>query len=295
MTALNTNRDEQGQSARTLNPFFTLIHDIDVDGAAGAGEVGAGGTTIHPRNVHYIFSDDDGNEILNATLLRLSQAEDGAQRQENMALNTEQTAAGDRLQRSHTSTSSSDATFRKPKHGEKELEERVVMLDIDADLTKVNKASSLSPNWQILSATLENAPSFNTQIPSSSSTHQQSKSNVNEEEERGIMLKINGISLSNVSTTAARKENMKGSGGVLGSSRGSGSEMRGSRRGMGEDEMNALMESFDRKMAVLRGIVGNSGGGGEQGVGEQEAESRRGLAGLGLGVGEGIEGEIGGG
>jgi hypothetical protein len=276
-TAIAADIGEQQQTSRKFNPFFTLIQDVDIETTSGEGSRGNDkGTTIHPRNVHYIFCDDDGNEVLESTLLRLSQARTTLELQRGHEEEEEEEST-------QRSSSDSSATFRKtpsskrqpPEEGDidagvkDEREERVIILDVNEDLSKVEKISSLSPNWQVLNASLEKAPSFDAEGTTPTSSNN---------EDRGIMLKISGVSISALqsqSESAQVEKMMQGSG----SGSGSGSRMRGSRKGigegngMGEEEMQALMEDFDRKMAVLRGIVGNGGGVAEErGGGEREEE-----------------------
>lgn len=271
--------------ARKFNPFFTLVHDLDIQDGTGKGEgvtgtttTGGGGnekgtTTIHPRNVHYIFSDDDGSEELNAALLRISQSTTRHARSPSNS-HTESSMQGSRTSSSNqpskstmSNSSSSSATFRKdhPSRSggnvqEKGEEERVIILDVNDSLTKVTRISSLTPDWQVLSASLENAPSFDPEG--------------NGDGERGVMLKIEGVGIRNLQgNQGVGKEKEKEKSDVKASTSGSGII-----KGMGDEEMNSLMEAFDRKMAVLRSVVGNSVAYADAhiGAGEQEGEADEG-------------------
>lgn len=96
----------------------------------------------HP-SVHYLFSDDDQDLLTDATLSAIDQA----------------TASGEQQQAA-------------------EVEERIVVLDMAGDGKSVTAATSLSPRWQALKATVVQAPSWGDNSASSA--------------ERGLMLKISG-------------------------------------------------------------------------------------------------------
>jgi hypothetical protein len=92
-----------------FNPFFTLIHDT------------ATSTTHHPRNVHYIFSDDDPSLLTTACLSALSPP-------------------------------SPTASYPDPS--------RILLLDLDDSGASVTQAHSLSSSWQIVSTSLTPAPTW---------------------------------------------------------------------------------------------------------------------------------------
>lgn len=121
-------------------------------------------------------------------------------------------------------------------------------MDVNSCLDKVEKITSLSKDWQVLSAHIERAPSFD---PSTGGDEGGG------EADRGLMLKIEGVGVKSLQVRDGEKEK---EGGLRGSASGSGSGLRGSGMvGMGEEEMHSLMEAFDRKMGVLRRVVAGSG------------------------------------
>lgn len=224
-------QQEQAQDSEPyrppFSPFFTLINDLG--GEEGKGE---GRETVHPRKIHYIFSDDDTSDLLTNSLIHSlnplppsSTSSPGASRE----LSSSQ----------KESSSSSSATFRNPLKGKekkektkterKEREERVIIVDINETGDGVKAVSSLSKDWQVLSASISSAPTFD-----SSSRSSQDPQNQNTQE-RGLMLRIEGVGVSALATEA---EEEKRDSAVL-----------------GEEEMSQLLEGFDRKMGVLRRIV----------------------------------------
>lgn len=97
------------------------------------------------------------------------------------------------------------------------------MVDVNEKGDGIVNAASLSSSWQILNAAVENAPTWGGAEQAS-------------EEERGLMLKIEGVS----------------SAGLF---EGEGLGIAGKSSLLGDEEMQVLMEGFDRKMTVLRKIV----------------------------------------
>lgn len=140
-----------------------------------------------------------------------------------------------------TTSSSSSATFRKEdrKKGreKKNREERVIIVDINLALDGVTRVSSLSKEWQVLNASIEHAPTFDPSGEEGAG-------------DKGLMLKIEGVGVESFKSDAEEGKGL----GIRGSGSGSG---------MGEEEMQALLEGFDRKMAVLRKVVGFGGVGKE--------------------------------
>jgi hypothetical protein len=203
-------------------------------GEEGKGE---GRETVHPRNIHYIFSDDDTSDLLTNSLIHSlhpvppsSPSSPGASRE----LSSSQ----------RESSSSSSATFRNPLKGKdkkektkterKEREERVIIVDINETGDGVKSVSSLSKDWQVLSASISSAPTFDFSPPPSSQDQDPQNQNV---QERGLMLRIEGVGVSALSTDLPQEEEKRDSA-VL-----------------GEEEMSLLLEGFDRKMGVLRRII----------------------------------------
>lgn len=99
----------------------------------------------------------------------------------------------------------------------------MIVVDVNASGDSIIRSSSLSSSWQVLNAAVSNAPTWDgaEQAP---------------EEERGLMLRIEGVG----SAGPPEEEGL----GIIGKS-----------ALLGEEEMQALMEGFDRKMAILRKVV----------------------------------------
>lgn len=148
--------------------------------------------------------------------------------------------------RESETSSSSSATFRKSGERRKEKagkgktpvkrEERAIIVDINETGDGIVSTSSLSSCWQVVNAEISNAPTFNNDNTGESGT---------EEGERGLMLKIEGVGISGSGLEGElgdSGEKRKGKGVVESSV-------------MGEEEMQALLEGFDRKMGLLRKIV----------------------------------------
>lgn len=147
--------------------------------------------------------------------------------------------------RESETSSSSSATFRKG--GERRIdkpakakapvkrEERAIIVDVNERGDGIISTSSLSSCWQVINADIMNAPTFNNANTGDSAT---------EEGERGLMLKIEGV-------------------GIAGSAEGELGDSGEKRKGKGvaessvmtDEEMQTLLEGFDRKMGLLRKIV----------------------------------------
>lgn len=138
-------------------------------------------------------------------------------------------------------SSSSSATFRKGDGRERlkdkgkvlaKREERVIIVDVNETGDGIVSTSSLSSSWQVINAEIANAPTLEHEATTAG------------EEGAGLMLRIEGIG-----TTGSGDGDM-GDSGEKRKGKGVGESTV-----MGEEEMQALMESFDRKMGVLRKIV----------------------------------------
>jgi hypothetical protein len=161
--------------------------------------------------------------------------------------------SGEEVRESGTSSSSS-ATFKKGSKRKDEVgkgkaavkrEERVIIVDINDTGDGIVSSSSLSSSWQVVNAEIANAPTLNNDSAAETGW---------EDGERGLMLRIEGVGI------GASGEEMSDSG-----TKGKGKGVWESGV-MGEEEMQALLEGFDRKMSVLRKIVA---------VGEGWDEARR--------------------
>ncbi|KAG0645437.1 hypothetical protein D0Z07_8700 [Hyphodiscus hymeniophilus] len=211
-----------------FTPFFTLIHDSTTQ------------STHHPSRIHYIFSDDDESEVLTAACIRSLQQEDD----DSPTASRELGNSEKNIRESETSSSSS-ATFKKSSEKKKDIsklespvkrEERAVIVDINETGDGIISTSSLSSCWQIVNAEIMNAPTFDND----------NTGNAGEgEEERGLMLKIEGVGIGGLGVEEELDD--------------SGEKRRG--KGIGEssliadEAMQALMEGFDRKMGLLRKIA----------------------------------------
>ncbi|KAF4633742.1 hypothetical protein G7Y89_g4366 [Cudoniella acicularis] len=212
-------------------PLFVLVDDKSAKGTS----------TSHPRRVHYLFSDDDASELLTASLLSSMASRPSHMNPDPKSGNSPSDSR--EMERSGTSrSSSSSATFklkekgrakgRKEKEKERQVErkERVIIVDVDKSGTEVTSVNSVSGRWQVVGAGIEKAPTF--------------EGGEGEGVEGGLMLRIEGLGVE----ALAEMDTSGGGGG--GSARESGTG------GIGEDEMRELLEGFDRKMGILRKIVG---------------------------------------
>lgn len=194
-----------------FQPFFTLISDSAIS------------TTHHPQQVHYIFDDDD-TELLTAACLEAVDAEDAYE-------------ASTRPPFEQTPTNNS------PPVGARVPENRILLLNVDASGTKVVKAHSLTPNWQILSTSLSPAPTWDTPAQEGGA------------EEHNMMLRIEGTQALEDAKIAGKVK---------------GSRVQDSGAAVSEEELLALMQEFDQRMKMLRVVVES----GEQGrtEGDEHAE-----------------------
>ena len=96
-----------------------------------------------------------------------------------------------------------------------------MILDLDASGTKITSSASLSPDWQILSAEIKGAPSW--------------EGGEGEGEGR-LMLEVKGVGLEGGGRVVKGKE-------------------RGGKEGEGDNVMG-LVEEFEKRMEGLRGVVG---------------------------------------
>jgi hypothetical protein len=240
-----------------FSPFFTLINDASKEGA---------GETIHPRKIHYIFSDDDTSELLTSSLIHSLHPTNSPSASQSQS---QSVSASRDLSSSKTSSSSSAGiknrrpTKEKAKAGMKEREERVVVVDINEDGTGVKSVSSLSSTWQVLNASISNAPTFD----STSSSDDPASQNM---QERGLMLRIQGVGVQSLVSGDVVEEGKKDGSAVL-----------------GEEEMSILLDGFDRKMGVLRKIIESRTSREELVGGGDGLEEREEIGGTGGDVAEG--------
>ncbi|OBT78273.1 hypothetical protein VF21_03060 [Pseudogymnoascus sp. 05NY08] len=221
-----------------FTPFFTLVDDA------------TSGSTHHPVNVRYIFSDDD-QDLTDEYLAAISSAP-SPHSSSHIAHSSESS--------SFTSSSRHQQQQRIPSGGEpRQPEHRTLLLDLDASGTAVSAFHSLSPSWQLLSASITKAP-----------TWESGPTVADDGEDEGaarFMLRLEG--------TKGRDEGMR-------------ERVRGVWRDPGEgvraEDFQVLVEEFERKMRVLKRVVetGRDGlgleedeledEGGDEQVGEQQHE-----------------------
>jgi hypothetical protein len=243
-----------------------LINDAKGNGVLAGGD-GGEGNIIHPAKIHYLFSDDDSSELLTSSLIHslhpLPPSLSASNNELGMGCSS----------RDLGMSSSSSVMGKKSRRegGRKEREERVIIVDINETGDGVLGVNSLSKDWQVLGASIDSAPTWEGGAETSAG---------DEEGGRGLMLRIEGVGVDVLDGDGA------GLGVGVGGKRKDGErEMGGSGvgSGIGEEEMHALLEGFDKKMSVLRRIVGSRESlRSVAGIGESEAQ------GQGQGQGEGV-------
>ncbi|POS82983.1 hypothetical protein EPUL_004182 [Erysiphe pulchra] len=233
--------EEQSLVERPLfAPFFTLIK--------------TGETTAHPRQVHYLFSDDDTSEVLTSTILRSLFEENSS----NTSLINSVDSKG-KLVPAISSKSSRAITPTKlnrdsrtknieeefaDKGNDSKSEKRVIIVDLNSNGDGVASVNSLSSKWQVLNAQIEKAPTWNGTDDSKTGESSNIVGN--------LMLKIEGIASTDLSTHIALSTETDGTTlgvGVVGNP----GEIK---RVPGEEEMRNVLESFDLKMDILRRVIG---------------------------------------
>lgn len=150
----------------------------------------------------------------------------------------------------------------KGRQKDKGREERVVIVDINESGDGVTGVSSLSPSWQVLSAEIGKAPTWDKDGAESEGGRGELAG--------GLMLRIEGVGLDcGEPASSGGGAGAVGLGLAGGGSKGKGKEKEkerdggggggdaqsGSTSAVGEEEMQILMEGFDRKMGILRRIV----------------------------------------
>ena len=218
-----------------FTPFFTLVDDA------------TSSSTHHPVNVRYIFSDDD-QDLTDEYLAAIS---DGPSQSSSNITHSE----------SSSLTSSSRHQQRAPGRDPREPEHRTILLDLDATGTAVTSAHSLSSSWQVLSATVTKAPTW--------------ESGPAAEEDAAsarFMLRLEG--------TRGRDERMRER--VAGMWREDPGDVRA-------EDFQMLMEEFERKMRVLKTVVET----GDEALGVEEREGGLEDEGAGEGEKDGVMGEKG--
>jgi hypothetical protein len=169
--------------------------------------------------------------------------------------------------RHSSASSSSSAAFRKEEGRGRERvkrEERIVVVDLSENGDAITSVNCLSAGWQVLSAELSSAPTWDTAANDPTASASQ-------HEDKGLMLRIEGLGINTQD--------------ALGLGIGEGREGNGKDCGViGDEEMTTLLEGFDRKMGVLRKIVTQQQ---QQAQGQLKRESWE-----SPGLGEKAEGEV---
>ena len=182
------------QPPPSLTPFFTLISDSTTS------------TTHHPT-VHYIFSDDDSGLITNAAL----------------HIHDELFPSHD-LRSPRTPRASTATTGKREKD-----KDRFILLTLAPDAQGIESAHSMTPDWQVLSASIGTAPTLDDGKDGSVDRVEGAEGSW----EKGMMVKIEGV------------------------------EMRSTDVGKGVNEdvgLDELVEIYGRRMGELRRVVEAGGG-----------------------------------
>ena len=237
-----------------FQPFFTLIADLDLSLAESEA------STHHPTKVCYLFSDDEeAGEWVGGACLRslgLKQSQSWSEEIEGS-----RTSAGERGGKAGKDGKDGGKRDREMEKQKGEREERVIIVDINTTGDKVVKARSLTPNWQVLNSEICGAPIWD-------GLDEKDNSSGGEERQkgggRGLMLRLEGVGrdgfgLGSVNGVAFNDQRGSTGAGIAGSGV------------TAEEDMQALLEGFDRKMGVLRKIVGT----GMVGDGDREGEGGR--------------------
>lgn len=194
---------------RSFAPYFTLISDA------------ASTATYHPRDVHYLFSDDDPELLTSACLDALHNP------------TSSESASSSKTK----SSGSQEQRDRKPSYASIR-EHRVLLLDVDAAGKAITKARSLTPNWQILNTNISAAPTWDAaQDNAAQDVHTQSSN-------ASMMLKIEGTGVGEI---ASRDD---------AAAHGLGLGLTEDGTMIGDDEFQSIMKDFDERMRVLRVVVG---------------------------------------
>ena len=182
------------QSRPSLTPFFTLISDSTTS------------TTHHPT-VHYIFSDDDSSLITDA------------------ALHIHDELFPPHELRSPRTPRASTATTRRREKDK----DRFILLTLTPDAQGIESAHSMTPDWQVLNASIGTAPTLDDGKDGGVDRGEEAEGSW----EKGMMVRIEGV------------------------------ERRGTEieKGLNEDVgLDELIEIYGRRVGELRKVVEAGGG-----------------------------------
>lgn len=271
----STDQDEMEPMERIpFASFFTLITDSTFEDSQKDGDSQTP-TTYHPSRIHYLFSDDDESEVLKDALLRCIPDESHTSDSRDDYF-THKNANGLGISNSGLSSRSRNGTIKDGKG--KEGEERIILVDMNVNGDRVLRAQSLSPNWQVTGCEIGKAPIWESEGGGGGGGGEGGKKEDRDEGTRkraGLMLRIDGVGI-----TGEKEGDLSGSRSRNGE-KGKGREIDDGEEEDedGELDMEKLLEGFDRKMGVLRKVVGGVG---------WDAGHGGGGAGTGAGVGEDI-------
>ncbi|KAF2751746.1 hypothetical protein M011DRAFT_379574, partial [Sporormia fimetaria CBS 119925] len=131
-----------------FNPFFTLIEDT------------TSGDHHHPY-VHYVFADDDP-VIVTAAAMRSLGLDDTHYLPQNIPDREHEHSLGHHGEAEEESVHQAESPLPPPIPG---VKERYILVNVAADGHTVVDAQSMSPDWQITSADVRSAPSFDQESP----------------------------------------------------------------------------------------------------------------------------------
>ncbi|TQS37448.1 hypothetical protein Golomagni_02075 [Golovinomyces magnicellulatus] len=221
-------------------PFFTLINSSE--------------TTAHPRQVHYLFSDDDTSDTLIPAILQSLFEQNHSHASLNRSTGLEDwngkkaLATGEKYSRKNPVTESrQNSSTRKKKDETDKPEERVIIVDLNSAGNCVTGVSSLSSKWQVLNAQIENLPIWNG--ANDGQTHE------TDDLVGNLVLKIDGVAHTDLDTYPFTLEPFTslGIGAELPKEEGN---IPDTKIDPEEEEMWSLLESFNQKMAIHRHIMG---------------------------------------
>lgn len=216
-------------------PFFTLIS--------------TGETTVHPRQVHYLFSDDEASEVLTSVLLRSLNQEVPmpASSPTDLESSSHEIEPESEMSSGSSNTASLDVYGLKTGKELDSLESgvgQVVIVDVNASGTGVVGVSSLSSKWQVLDAHIERAPTWNGTDEAKAGSPDDILSN--------MMLKIEGITNSEDAGGDTISHGMLAGVGFGGYG---GKIPKVETSSNCEEEMHALLGEFDEKMLMMRRVI----------------------------------------
>lgn len=222
------------QRPESFHPYFTLIANVEEEDieAPGGKAANVDDTVHHPVHVHYLFEDDeDAEERLADACLRIAEQRE---RREQPADDAELGSRKDVTRRVSREKMGAEVVQSIHEDGNEDEKERVVVIDVNETGEQVVKAVSLSADWQVMSAKISSAPIWD----------QESSPNAGSDEDKDpkpMMLRIEGIAA--LRTSVVNLENAQ-------RSKNANKNVQ-----LDEEEMQKLLDGFDRKMRVLRRIV----------------------------------------